>query len=101
MDERFLGRVMGLEPMIFWATTRRVNPYTTPAMSAHQAAQVDITTIALGGQGSWDKEFLSFAFPHRIIILGHIGTCPWPRGCYNSPYDATLAQSAERSLRKR
>ena len=50
-----MGRVMGLEPMIFWATTRRVNPYTTPAMSAHQAAQVDITTIALGGQGSWDK----------------------------------------------
>ena len=28
-----VGRVMGLEPMIFWATTRRVNPYTTPAMS--------------------------------------------------------------------
>ena len=23
---------MGLEPTIFWATTRRVNPYTTPAI---------------------------------------------------------------------
>ena len=26
------GRVVGFEPTIFWATTRRVNPYTTPAM---------------------------------------------------------------------
>lgn len=23
---------MGIEPMIFWATTRRVNRYTTPAI---------------------------------------------------------------------
>lgn len=29
-----LGRVVGFEPTIFWATTRRVNPYTTPAMHA-------------------------------------------------------------------
>ena len=29
---RLLGRVMGFEPTIFWATTRRVNRYTTPAM---------------------------------------------------------------------
>ena len=28
-----VGRVMGFEPTIFWATTRRVNHYTTPATS--------------------------------------------------------------------
>lgn len=27
-----LGRLVGFEPTIFWATTRRVNPYTTAAM---------------------------------------------------------------------
>jgi hypothetical protein len=27
-----VGRVVGFEPTIFWATTRRVNPYTIPAM---------------------------------------------------------------------
>ena len=29
-----LGRLVGFEPTIFWATTRRVNPYTTAAMIA-------------------------------------------------------------------
>ena len=28
-----LGRVVGFEPTISWATTRRVNPYTTPAIT--------------------------------------------------------------------
>ncbi len=33
----FLGRVVGFEPTIFWATTRRVNPYTTPAITEANA----------------------------------------------------------------
>ena len=30
-----MGRTEGIEPSIFWATTRRVNRYATPAMNAN------------------------------------------------------------------
>ena len=46
-----MGRVMGLEPMIFWATTRRVNPYTTPAIvRTHKGPRQNSTIVARRGQ---------------------------------------------------
>lgn len=35
--QSFCGRLVGFEPTIFWATTRRVNPYTTAAMYVRNA----------------------------------------------------------------
>lgn len=37
------GRVVGFEPTIFWATTRRVNPYTTPAKIPEMLSYVPIS----------------------------------------------------------
>ncbi len=54
-----LGRVMGLEPTIFWVTTRRVNHYATPAMPALFPCRGDSNIPSLMGQAEFRKE--SFA----------------------------------------
>ena len=75
-----LGWTVGFEPTIFWATTRCVNPYTTPTMRRTEG----IVPMSLGEVNDKIWHYLSYRSERAE---GSISCSGWPNlvnACRNS-----------------